>query len=109
MTCSFATSFSVRISEIFVEYEKFIAINDIDLGISNKTERPLSKKLIKQELGLLVTSTGVTRCCAKQGGQADMSEAPQPLGVHHFNVTVSYSAPSFMLVGNNASLPQIAV
>lgn len=61
------------------------------LAISSITDLPFNKKFIKQEDGLLLTSTGVIRCIAVQ---FCISDALQPRGVHHFNVTVSYSDPS---------------
>lgn len=61
------------------------------LAISSITDLPFNRKLIKQEDGLLLTSTGVIRCIAVQ---FCISEALQPRGVHHFNVIVSYSDPS---------------
>lgn len=63
-------------------------------GISNITERPFNKKLIKHNDGLEFTSTGVIRCILVQ---LCSSDALQPRGVHHFSVTVSYSRPSLMV------------
>lgn len=61
------------------------------LAISNITDLPFSRKFIKQEDGLLLTSTGVIRCIAVQ---FCISDVLQPRGVHHLSVTVSYSEPS---------------
>jgi hypothetical protein len=60
-------------------------------AISSMTERPLRRKLMRQEEGRLFTSTGVIRCIAVQ---FCISLALQPRGVHHLRVTVSYSVPS---------------
>lgn len=65
------------------------------LAISSITDLPFSKKLIKQDEGLLFTSTGVIRCIAVQ---FCISAALHPRGVHHFRVTVSYSDPSSNLL-----------
>ena len=54
---------------------------------------PASKKLVRQELGLLLTSVGVILVAAMQCWS---SEPLEPRGVHHFRVTVLYSQPSFM-------------
>lgn len=67
------------------EASKWLVIFPPDFrSISNMTERPFNKKLIKHNDGLELTSTGVIRCIDVQFCN---SEALQPLGVHHFRVT----------------------
>lgn len=68
-----------------------MALPPLFLTISSMTDLPLSRKLMRHDDGLLLTSTGVIRCIAVQ---FCISLALQPLGVHHFSVTVSYSDPS---------------